>query len=103
MNYRTLGRTGLNVAEVGFGGGGIGSVWGPTTDQDVIRAVHGAIDVGVNFFDVAPAYGDGKAEDLLGQALAGRRNQVIVATKVQVPPERFDDMRQFTHESVEAS
>lgn len=103
MNYRTLGRTGLNVSEVGFGGGGIGSVWGPTTDQDVIRAVHRAIDVGVNFFDVAPAYGEGKAEALLGQALDGRRDRVIVATKIQVPPERLDDFRRYTHESLEAS
>ena len=57
MEYNALGRTGLNVSRVGFGGGGIGQVWGETTRDEAIRAVHSALDLGINYFDVAPAYG----------------------------------------------
>jgi L-galactose dehydrogenase len=71
MEYSVLGRTGLQVSRVGFGGGGIGQVWGPTTEAESVRAVHRALDLGVNFFDVAPGYGNGKAEEVLGRALAG--------------------------------
>ena len=84
MEYNILGRTGLSVSRVGFGGGGIGQVWGSTTRDEAVRAVHRALDLGVNFFDVAPAYGDGKAEEALGLALEGRTEDVIVATKVRL-------------------
>ena len=60
MEYNSLGRTNLNVSRVGFGGGGIGEVWGPTTRDEAVRAIHRALDLGINYFDVAPAYGDGK-------------------------------------------
>jgi len=103
MNYRTLGRTGLRVSEIGFGGGGIGAVWGPTTDAEARRAVHRALDLGVNFFDVAPNYGDGRAEEVLGAALADRRASAIVATKVDLPPERADQAASFVAESFHAS
>jgi aryl-alcohol dehydrogenase-like predicted oxidoreductase len=69
VKYRTLGRTGLPVSEVGFGGGGIGAVWGATTDAEGIRAVHRALDLGITLFDVAPDYGDGRAEEVVGRAL----------------------------------
>ena len=91
MEYTTLGRTGLNVSRVGFGGGGIGQVWGATTEDEAIKAVHRALDLGITFFDVAPAYGDGKAEEALGKALSGRSEPVVVATKVRVPIESFGD------------
>ena len=71
MEYSTLGRTGFRVSRAGFGGGGIGQVWGATTEEESIRAVHRALELGVNYFDVAPGYGDGKAEEVLGLGLTG--------------------------------
>ena len=67
MEFSILGRTGLRVSRAGFGGGGIGQVWGSTTEQEAIRSVHRALELGITFFDVAPAYGDGKAEGSPGQ------------------------------------
>ena len=55
MEHTILGRTGLLVSRVGFGGGGIGQVWGATTEAESVRAVHRALELGVNFFDVAPS------------------------------------------------
>lgn len=87
MKYRTLGRTGLQVSEVGFGGAGIGHVWGPTTDEECVRAVQRALDLGINFFDTSPMYGGGRSEDNLGRALADRRQEAIIATKVRLQSE----------------
>lgn len=78
MEYRTLGRTGLQVSEVGLGARTIGR---DTDDEESIRALHRAIDLGVNFFDTADAYGDGHSEELFAQVLKTRRNEVILATK----------------------
>ena len=87
MKYRTLGRTGLQVSEVGFGGAGIGHVWGRTTDEECIRAVQRALELGVNFFDTSPMYGGGKSEENLGKGLAGRRHEAIIASKVRLQTE----------------
>jgi aryl-alcohol dehydrogenase-like predicted oxidoreductase len=103
MKYRTLGRTGLSVSEVGFGGGGIGYVWGPTTDAEVIRSIHRAMELGINFYDVAPGYGNGKAEELLGQAVQGRRGEILITTKVSIPSEEMGDIRGYTLRSVDVS
>ena len=103
MEYTTLGRTGLSVSRVGFGGGGIGQVWGATTRDEAVRAVHRALDLGVNFFDVAPAYGDGKAEEALGLALEGRTEDVIVATKVRLSAEDMADVTGAVQRSMETS
>ena len=103
MEYTTLGRTGLNVSRVGFGGGGIGQVWGVTTRDEAVRAVHRALDLGVNFFDVAPAYGNGKAEEALGLALEGRSEDVIIATKVRLAAEDMADVAGAVQRSVETS
>ena len=103
MEYSTLGRTGLRVSRAGFGGGGIGQVWGTTTEEESIRAVHRALDLGVNFFDVAPGYGAGKAEEILGLALHGRRDEAIVATKVRLLAEEMDDISGAIARSVDAS
>ena len=87
MKYRTLGRTGLQVSEVGFGGAGIGHVWGPTTDEECIRAVRRALDLGVNFFDTSPMYGGGRSEENLGKGLDGKRHEAIIASKVRLQSE----------------
>jgi len=87
MQTRTLGRTGLKVSEIGFGAWGIGgnahgNSYGPTEDAESIAAVRRAIDMGVNFFDTADVYGSGHSEEVLGEALRARRDNVYVATKV---------------------
>ena len=91
MEYTQLGRTGLTVSRAGFGGGGIGQVWGATDEAEAIASVHRALDLGITFFDVAPSYGDGKAEEALGKALEGRTEPVVVCH--QGPPSRRRDGR----------
>jgi len=103
MQYNPLGRTGLNVSRVGFGGGGIGQVWGATTREEAVKAVHRALDLGINYFDVAPAYGDGKAEEALGIALERRSEEVIIGTKVRVPANNLADATGAVQRSMETS
>jgi aryl-alcohol dehydrogenase-like predicted oxidoreductase len=103
MQYNLLGRTGLNVSRVGFGGGGIGQVWGATTRDEAVRAVHRALDLGINYFDVAPAYGDGKAEEALGIALEGRSEEVFIGTKVRVPADDLENATAAVQRSMETS
>jgi L-galactose dehydrogenase len=81
MIYRSLGKTGLNVSIVGFGASPLGHEFGAIDPQQGKRAVHAAIDYGINYFDVSPYYGRTLAEIRLGEALAGRRHQVLLATK----------------------
>lgn len=81
MDYRTLGRTGLEVSKLGFGGSPLGNEFGETDPAECERAVHCAIDLGINYFDVAPYYGRTLAEARLGAALEGRRDKVVLATK----------------------
>lgn len=83
MHYRTLGRTGLKVPVLSFGGSSLGGAFRTTDDLEAIRTVHVALDHGMNFIDVSPYYGATKAETVLGQALKGvPRDQYILATKV---------------------
>jgi L-galactose dehydrogenase len=81
MEYRVLGRTELRASVLGYGTSPLGDVYGTTTLADSIRAVHFAIDHGINFFDSSPYYGLKLAEQRLGDALAGKRDKVILATK----------------------
>jgi len=82
MQYRTLGRTGLRASEVGFGAMTIGGeIFGATDDQESLRTLHRAIDLGLNFIDTADAYGRGHSEELLAEVLKTRRSEVILATK----------------------
>lgn len=85
MNYRKLGGTGLEVSEVGYGAWGIsGKQWIGARDDESLRALNRAIDLGLNFIDTALAYGDGHSERLVGQVVRERDERVYVATKV--PP-----------------
>lgn len=83
MEKRTLGRTGLQVAVVGFGAMPIGGIYGPVDDAVSTKALHAAIDAGVNFIDTSDAYGAGHSERVVGTFLKERpdRDQTIVCTK----------------------
>ena len=87
MHYRTLGKTGLRISEIGFGAWGMGGGWGPRDDKAAIAALHRAFDMAVNFYDTAYAYGDGHSEQLIGKALGAKRDQIVIAGKV--PPKTF--------------
>jgi aryl-alcohol dehydrogenase-like predicted oxidoreductase len=104
MKRRRLGRTGLEVSEVGLGGAGLGHAWGATTDAECVRAVRRALELGVNFFDTSPVYGAGKSEENLGAGLAGNRDRVVLATKVRLKSDdELDDMGAAIRRSVEVS
>ncbi|HET7187114.1 MAG TPA: aldo/keto reductase, partial [Gemmatimonadaceae bacterium] len=82
MQTRTLGRSGLEVSALGYGAMGLSSAYGPAADrQDAIRIVRAAVERGVTLFDTAEAYGPFTNEELLGEALAPFREQVVIATK----------------------
>ncbi|MVM36737.1 aldo/keto reductase [Spirosoma sp. HMF3257] len=81
MQYRKLGKTDLNVSTLSFGASPLGNVFDETNEAEGLRAVHAAIDQGINFFDVAPFYGATLAEKRLGKALKTKRNSIFLATK----------------------
>jgi myo-inositol catabolism protein IolS len=82
VQYRRLGKTGWDVSTVSLGCWGIGGQWGPVAEGEAIAVMHEAIELGVNLFDTADAYGPMTSEELVGKALVGRRDRVYVATKV---------------------
>lgn len=100
MHYRTLGQTGLQVSEVGLGAMPFGGMvtqadgtrfgWTGTEDQELIALVHRAQEMGVNLLDTAEAYGNGHGESVVGEALQGRRDHWIIATKVR-PNQGIDE------------
>ncbi|MEH7306432.1 aldo/keto reductase [Neobacillus drentensis] len=82
MNYRTLGKTGIEVSEIGFGAWAIGGdAWGPVDDQQSIKAMNHAFELGVNFFDTADVYGEGRSERLVQELLKERRDRIVLSTK----------------------
>ena len=81
MQYRELGRTGWNVSTISFGAWAIGGTWGDVKDEESIAALHRALDLGVNFFDTADVYGDGRSEQLLAKLRKERSEPFYVATK----------------------
>jgi aryl-alcohol dehydrogenase-like predicted oxidoreductase len=81
MNYRPLGRTGWQIAEVSFGAWAIGGSWGTPDDEASMAALHAALDEGINFFDTADVYGDGHSERLLARLRRQRTEPFYVATK----------------------
>ncbi len=87
MEYRKFGRLGWNVSAISFGAWAIGGdMWGPQDDAESLRALHRAIDLGVNFIDTAQGYGKGHSEELIGKVLKERREDLYVATKVPPTP-----------------
>lgn len=104
MLYQSLGKTGLTVSKVGFGGAPLGNQYGDIDDGEAIRAVRAAVDSGITFFDTSPYYGRTLAEKRLGEALAGRREQVVLATKGgRIDRDEFDFSYQGILDMCEAS
>jgi aryl-alcohol dehydrogenase-like predicted oxidoreductase len=88
VNNRTLGRTGLEVSEIGYGAWGIGgTMWLGADDDESVRALNRAIDLGINLIDTALGYGNGHSEELVGQVVRSRSERVVVTTKI--PPKNM--------------
>ncbi len=88
MNYRTLGKTGIKVSELGFGGWGIGGDWwSGSDDKESLKSLEMAKELGINFFDSALGYGNGHSETLIGQAIKENRDKYIITTKI--PPKNY--------------
>lgn len=84
MEYRKLGNTGIEVSAVGLGCWAVGGevrAWGPVDDNESIAAIQEGLDLGMTLVDTAPTYGYGHSEEVVGKALAGRRDQAVIATK----------------------
>jgi L-galactose dehydrogenase len=105
MKYRILGKTGLEVSILSFGASSLGSVFRPINEAEGIRAVHVALDLGVNFVDCSPFYGLTKAETVLGKALKGiSRDKYVLATKVgRYGEDLFDFSAERVTKSVDES
>jgi aryl-alcohol dehydrogenase-like predicted oxidoreductase len=82
MRYRALGSSGIEASVVAFGAWAIGGWrWGGADEAEAVSAIHAALDAGVNLIDTAPMYGFGRSEELVGRAIRGRRDRVVLATK----------------------
>lgn len=105
MKYRRYGTTGKQVSEIGFGAWQLGNKqdWASMEDEEAVRLVHEALDLGVNFFDTAPNYGQGKSEVLLGKALERKREKAVINTKFGHSPEGTDYSAAQIRNSIERS
>jgi len=107
MNYRTLGRTGIKVSPYALGTLMLGADIGNADHDDSIRIIHKALDAGINLVDTADAYAHGASEEVVGKALKGRRDDVVLATKVRRPmgddPNRQGASRRWIMTAVENS
>jgi aryl-alcohol dehydrogenase-like predicted oxidoreductase len=103
MKYRTLGRTGLEISELVFGGGKVGGLLIFQDDETKRAAIRMALDGGINWIDTAPLYGDGKSEEALGWLLKEIDDTPYLSTKVGLDPDRLDDIPGEIERSVHAS
>jgi L-galactose dehydrogenase len=105
MEYRPLGRTGLEVSVLSYGASPLGGVFGDNNEARGIRTVHTALDLGINYIDVSPYYGNTRAETVLGKALKGiRRDTYLLATKAgRFGPGEYDYSAQRVIASVDES
>ncbi|QHC58913.1 aldo/keto reductase [Rathayibacter sp. VKM Ac-2760] len=106
MEYRPLGRTGVSVSPLALGTMMFGP-WGNDDRADSIRVIHAALDAGINFVDTADVYSGGVSEEIVGEALQGRRDDVVLATKFFMPmgdgPNRSGGSRKYIMRAVEDS
>jgi L-galactose dehydrogenase len=107
MQYNLLGKTGLKVSRLSFGASSLGAVFRPVDEAEAIKAVHAALDFGINYFDVAPAYGGTLSETVLGKALRGvPRNRYFISTKVgkyTKPGSYGEDVLDYSRARIRAS
>lgn len=105
MRYKKFGNSDLETSVVGFGGWPMGrGHYGSFDDNEVIRAVHSSIDLGVTLFDTAAVYGFGEGEKLLGRAIEGRRDKIVLVSKAGIPwDEKGTRIRDSSRESLEKS
>ncbi|HEX4519412.1 MAG TPA: aldo/keto reductase [Gaiellaceae bacterium] len=106
MELRKLGRTGVEVSSLCLGTMMFGA-WGNPDHDESIRIIHAGLDAGINFVDTADAYSAGESEEILAKALAGRRDRIVLATKVHFPmgegPNRGGNSRRWITQEVDAS
>jgi L-galactose dehydrogenase len=107
MKYSPLGKTGLNVSRLSFGASSLGGVFHAVDESEAIRSVHVALDLGINYFDVAPAYGATLSETVLGKALHGiPRDRYYLSTKVgkyTQPGSYGNDVLDYSRSRIRAS
>lgn len=103
MDYRAFGSTGLQVSEIGFGCGNTAGLMVSGTPEQRREAVQHALDLGINYFDTAPTYGDGLSETNLGQTIRELGVRPIISTKIAFWPRDLDDIPGSTIESVDTS
>jgi aryl-alcohol dehydrogenase-like predicted oxidoreductase len=106
MEHRSLGRTGVSVSPLCLGAMMFGG-WGNPDHDDSIKIIHRALDAGINFIDTADVYSRGESEEIVGKALKGRRDDVVLATKIHGPmgddPNQRGNSRRWIAKEVEAS
>lgn len=101
MQYRMLGNTGLRVSEIGFGCGNVGGLMVRGSHDQQISSVRHALDLGINYFDTARAYGEGQSETNLGRVLDEIGEEVILSTKIRLEPDALQDIAAATASEVE--
>ena len=101
MQYRMLGNTGLRVSEIGFGCGNVGGLMVRGRHDQQISSVRHALDLGINYFDTARAYGEGQSETNLGRVLDEIGEEVILSTKIRLEPDALQDIAAATASEVE--
>jgi len=102
MQYRVIGKTGVKVSEIGFGCGNNAVLMVKASHQDQVKAVRHALDLGINFFDTAFAYGLGKSEENLGGILKELGAEPVISTKIRLEADCLADVRAATIRAVEA-
>jgi aryl-alcohol dehydrogenase-like predicted oxidoreductase len=101
MQYRMLGNTGLRVSEIGFGCGNVGGLMVRGSHDQQVSAVRHALDLGINYFDTARAYGEGQSETNLGRVLDEIGEEVILSTKIRLESDALQDIAAATASEVE--